>query len=203
MPQMKKIMILPAILLAAVTCARSVKVPPVYLSKSATALERLAAAEVRRYIYVTTGGLPAMVPIASLAEAKTPGLIIDKAGALLASGGFDDFAPARAPKLGAEDYWLKTLKKGGRPFLLVAGGDGPGVLYAAYAFAEKFGVRFYLDGDVMPDERSFSAVPASTEPAAPVRPARHPALPRFRRGARTGGTGMTTRPSWPSCPSCG
>ena len=172
MPHAKKILVLLAVLLTVLTCARSVKVPSVYLSKNATALERLAAAEVRRYLYATTGGLAAITPIASLAEAKAPGLVIDKAGALLASGTFDHFSPAGMPTLGAEDYGLKTLKKGGEPFLIISGGDGPGVLYAAYAFAEKLGVRFYLEGDVIPDDRIVFRIPDLDESGHPLFPLR-------------------------------
>jgi hypothetical protein len=172
MPHAKKILALSAVLLTALTCARSVKVPAVYLSRNASALERLAAAEVRRYLYATTGGLAAITPIATLAEAKTPGLIIDKAGALLASGGFDNFSPVKAPKLGPEDYWLKTLKKGGQSYLIICGGDGTGVLYAAYAFAEKLGVRFYLEGDVIPDDKIVFHIPDLDESGRPLFPLR-------------------------------
>ncbi|MGD0782182.1 MAG: hypothetical protein ABSA30_04890, partial [Candidatus Aminicenantales bacterium] len=172
MPHMKKIPALLAVLLAAATCARSVKVPPVYLSKSASALERLAAAEVRRYLYATTGGLAALTPIASLAEARTPGLVIDRAGALSASGGFDHVSPAKTPKPGPEEYWLKTVKRNGRPYLIIGGGDGPGVLYAAYAFAEKLGVRFYLEGDVIPDDKIVFRMPDLDESGRPLFPLR-------------------------------
>ena len=172
MPHLKKNIVFLAALLTAATCAHSVKVPPIYLSKDASILERLAAAEVRRYMYVTTGELAMLTPIASLAEAKASGLVIDRAGGLLASGGFDNDAAAKMPKLGPEDYWLKTLKKGGQPFLFIAGGDGPGVLYAAYAFAEKLGVRFYLDGDVIPDEKITFRIPDLGESGHPLFPLR-------------------------------
>jgi hypothetical protein len=164
----KKILALSAVLLAALTCARSVTVPAVYLSKDASTLERLAATEVRRYLYATTGGLAAITPIGSSAEAKRPGLIIDKGGALLASGGFDNFSPAKTPKLGPEDYWLKTLKKGGQSYLIICGGDGTGVLYAAYAFAERLGVRFYLEGDVIPDDKIVFRMPELDEIGRPL-----------------------------------
>ena len=37
---------------------------------------------------------------------------------------------------------------------VVIEGAGPrGVLYGAYRYAERLGVRFHLDGDVIPDER--------------------------------------------------
>lgn len=168
MPHAKKILVLSAILLTALTCARSAKVPAVYLSKDASALERLAAAEVRRYLYATTGVLAVITPVASLAEAKAPGLVIDRSGRLLAAGE----GAAGAPKLGPEDYWLKTVKKGGGPLLFITGGDGAGVLYAAYAFAEKLGVRFYLEGDVIPDDKIAFRMPDLDESGRPLFPLR-------------------------------
>ena len=35
----------------------------------------------------------------------------------------------------------------------ITGGSDVGVLYGAYRYAELLGVRFYLHGDVVPDER--------------------------------------------------
>jgi hypothetical protein len=42
-----------------------------------------------------------------------------------------------------------------------------GTLYGAYRFAEKLGVRFYLHGDVIPDER-LAAVPDVDETGRPL-----------------------------------
>jgi hypothetical protein len=173
MPHRTKTLVLLAFLLpAAAACDRSVKVPPVYLSQNATALERLAASEVRRYLYATTGGLAEIKPVAAPAEIKTAGLIIDRSGVLASAAGFDDFPAAKVPRLGAEDYWLKTLRKGGRTFLVIAGGDGAGILYAAYAFAEKLGVRFFLEGDVIPDEKIVFRIPDLDETGRPLFPLR-------------------------------
>ena len=43
--------------------------------------------------------------------------------------------------------------QGDRTIHLLVGGDDVGTLYAAYQFAEQLGVRFYLHGDVVPDQR--------------------------------------------------
>jgi len=86
---------------------------------------RLAAQEVRRYVYLRTGKL---LPIAEFG-----------AGIVLKLD----------PSLGAQDYRLK----GNGEALVISGGSDVAVLYGAYRFAEKLGVRFYLHGDVIPDER--------------------------------------------------
>jgi hypothetical protein len=49
------------------------------------------------------------------------------------------------PSLGADEYRIKSD--------VITGGSDLGVLYGAYRYAELLGVRFYLHGDVIPDER--------------------------------------------------
>jgi hypothetical protein len=132
-------------------CARRHAVPDVVVAADAGWHERAAAAEIRRYIYLRTGVLPA------LREVRSPARIPDKAVAVAAKGGslvrgLDNAgAVARIAALGPEDYWLKTLARGSGRFVLVAGGGGAGVLYGAYQLAEKLGVRFGLEGDIVPD----------------------------------------------------
>ena len=48
------------------------------------------------------------------------------------------------PSLGAEEYRITPDR--------IVGGSDLGVLYGAYRYAERLGVRFYLHGDVVPDE---------------------------------------------------
>jgi hypothetical protein len=52
--------------------------------------------------------------------------------------------------------------------VLVAGGDAIGTLYGAYRFAEHLGVRFYLHGDVIPDEPQAFRLPDVKESGAPL-----------------------------------
>ena len=89
---------------------------------------RLAAKEVARYVYLRTGELPAMVASAPAGEAA--------------------IALAVDPSLGPETHALKTEGLLTR----ITGGDPLGVLYGAYRYAELLGVRFYLHGDVVPDD---------------------------------------------------
>ena len=52
--------------------------------------------------------------------------------------------------------------------LTISGGSDVAALYGAYAFAEKLGVRFYLDGDVIPDTRIPFAIPPLDETRQPL-----------------------------------
>ena len=51
---------------------------------------------------------------------------------------------------------------------MVAGGDSIGTLYGAYRLAEHLGVRFYLHGDVVPDEQSPLDLPTLNEVGKPL-----------------------------------
>lgn len=127
----------------------------------ASGREKLAAREIRRYLYARTGEL---VPVAEMFG--------DADGIVVATQGHDilrEFGAALpSRKLEAEQYILKTVEQGGRRRLIVAGGESIGTLYAAYRFAEHLGVRFYLEGDVVPDERIPLALPDLDEKGSPL-----------------------------------
>ena len=52
--------------------------------------------------------------------------------------------------------------------MTIGGGSDLAVLYGAYAFAEKLGVRFYLHGDVVPDDPVPFVIPDLNETRAPA-----------------------------------
>jgi len=66
--------------------------------------------------------------------------------------------------LGPQEYRLKTEGES----LTISGGSDVAVLYGAYAFAEKLGVRFYLHGDVVPDEKIKFSLPVLDEIRKPL-----------------------------------
>lgn len=104
---------------------------------------RLAAHEVRRYVYLRTGVLLPIV--ARSGEGRAIVLQTD-------------------PTLTQQQFRLRT----DGPVLTISGGSDVGVLYGAYAFAEKLGVRFQIDGDVIPDDRVPLAWPALDETHQPL-----------------------------------
>lgn len=124
----------------------------------ASPAERLAALEVQRYVYVRTGELP---PIVTNAGASDRIVIARKdrraAGAL----------GSAARSLGSQEYLLRRTSADGSSAWWIIGGDDAGTLYGAYRFAEKLGVRFYLHGDVIPDER-LRSLPDVNETGRPL-----------------------------------
>lgn len=132
-------------------CAPKNSVPGVFIAADASWHERVAAAEVRRYLFLRTGRLPPLREVRSFARVPAKAVAVLEKGGSLAPGLNADVA-AKIAAFEAEDYWLKTLPGAART-VLIAGGSGPAVLYGAYQFAEKLGVRFGLEGDVVPDAR--------------------------------------------------
>jgi len=102
---------------------------------------KLAAKETRRYVYQRTGEL---LPMAESATGNIVSFKTDKS-------------------LVEQQYRLKSDGKS----LAISGGSAVAVLYGAYAFAEKLGVRFYLHGDVIPSRKIPFALPLLDETRQP------------------------------------
>ena len=116
-------------------------------SPDASFCERLAAREVRRYVYVRTGAL------------------LDIVEALPASG---DAIVMSTGGTEPEAYSVSTRQERKRRVLEIRGGSDVATLYGAYRFAEILGVRFYMHGDVIPDERIKFEIPIVNEQAKPL-----------------------------------
>jgi hypothetical protein len=139
--------------LSLVTCGRNVASPDIVIDKNASWHDLVAAKELRRYFYLRTGGLPVMSKLVSLSEVRRASIVIAQKGASILDGLPDGDAVQKIAGLGAQDYLLKTIPFFSKKLTLVVGGSGPAVLYGVYQLAEKLGIRFYLDGDVVPDSR--------------------------------------------------
>jgi len=122
-------------------------------------LERLAAREIRRYLYLRTD---ALIPIRS-GEGKLPAdgdlIIVGHSRQPLFHAEKDIQLTKSITSLKAEQYLLRTERGRGRKILRVVGGDPVGTLYGAYRLAEHLGVRFYLHGDVVPDQKMALTLP--------------------------------------------
>jgi hypothetical protein len=109
--------------------------PVIVIPQNPSATETFAAQEIRRYLYLRTGKLVETQCMASPhADAAMP------SNAIVLS--VDSNLPAEA-------FSLKTADNR----LHISGGSAVAALYGSYRFAEHLGVRFYLHGDVAPDER--------------------------------------------------
>jgi len=136
----------------------------------ATALEYLAAKEIRRYLYLRTGQLMPIVRydgrLPSTAELVVVG---DKSRpAVEKVADYDTTLSNSVEALESEQYLLKTWESKGKRVTLITGGDSVGTLYAAYRLAEHLGVRFYLHGDVVPEERVALRIPDMDELCKPL-----------------------------------
>jgi hypothetical protein len=141
--------------------------------RAASLMEQLAAREVRRYVYVRTGLLLPMLTEPRGALPKGNLILVARKDRPLARSGADAQVVATLDSLAPGSYWLKTVPNQrssatGAQVLLLTGGDDVGTLYAAYRLAEVLGVRFYLHGDVIPDERLDWELPVLDERAAPL-----------------------------------
>lgn len=121
-------------------------------SSQATGAERLAARELRRYIFLTTGEL---LPVVDDHADSGKNLILaaDKSRDFIQQAAAD-ILKERLGGLTNQQYFIKSIPRDGKVTLLIAGGDDSGTLYGAYRFIETLGVRFYLHDDVVPEEHS-------------------------------------------------
>jgi len=132
------------------------RVPAVIgIREQASALESLAANEVRRYVYLRTG---------KVMQVKK-GLISGER--IIVSSKDRDFCGEVGQELAPQHFALKTATAKGETTWWIVGGDEIGTLYGAYRFAEKLGVRFGVDEDVVPDEPLTGDWPQMNETGKP------------------------------------
>lgn len=144
MNQLKLYLCIVAVLeLLALQASAAVVVQP-----NAPGTQILAAREVRRYVYLRTGML---LPITEKLPNRGEAIVI-----------------ARDESLQPQQYTLKAKTDNGRKLLTITGGSDTACLYGVYTFAEKLGVRFYLHGDVIPDEKINFALPDVNESHTPL-----------------------------------
>ncbi len=129
----------------------------VVIDEKASRLERLAASELRRYIYLRSGELPGIkVDGGSRAATELDPqpdtlIIVSTKDRPLLESFLEGAVAGRVSSLSNEQYVIETFDRGPTKVALVAGGDPVGVLYGAYRLVEHLGVRFFLHGDVIPD----------------------------------------------------
>ncbi|MBL7154520.1 MAG: hypothetical protein ISS79_12465 [Phycisphaerae bacterium] len=137
---------------------------------NASSAEKLAAKEIRRYLYLRTGELVPIVPMDTELPAAAGLIVVGQKDrpAIRALAEKDSKLARAVNSLKPQQYLLKTLPSPKRPTLLITGGDAIATLYGAYRFAEHLGVRFYLHGDTIPDERIALEIPNLNETGKPL-----------------------------------
>ncbi len=107
----------------------------IVISPEDSAMETLAAKEVSKYLYQTTGILAPVVTNSNSESPRGRNIILIKSDVSMEAG----------------EYSVKSDNLEGGNILTLSGGSPVATLYAAYELAEQLGVRFYLHGDVVPD----------------------------------------------------
>lgn len=139
----------------------------IIIPEEPSSVELLSAKEIRRYIYHRSGVLPDILKSDNLPE-KLKNLIVI---AGMESPVLKEIYPSIGEiqgELKKDGYYLKSVQNKEQKILIVTGNNESGILYGAYAFAEKLGVRFYLHGDVIPDETIKFSLPDLDEKHNPL-----------------------------------
>jgi hypothetical protein len=141
-------------LLSGLLIAKAAAAPAVIVcAKDSSYAEKLAAKEIRRYCYLRTGDLLPIVDDLKAGEGRYRIVVGTKDRSVVQSLLNDKAIKKSVDDLKAEEYILKSPLTKERNVLLVVGGDPLGTLFGAYRLAEHWGVRFYMHGDVLPDEK--------------------------------------------------
>ncbi|MEI7728063.1 MAG: malectin domain-containing carbohydrate-binding protein [Verrucomicrobiota bacterium] len=126
---------------------------------------RLAARELRRYLYLRTGSYAEIAASLPTQSDTTVLLLLRQNDPLLKN--IPGNLATNVPPLATEQFWLHTVPSGPR-MICIIGGDDRGLLYGAYRYCELLGVRFYLHGDVIPDEPLKGNLPGANETGKPL-----------------------------------
>jgi len=149
---------------------KSSKSATIICSSKASLAERLAAKEIRRYVYLRTGILMPIIQHHRGVDSANPCIVIGRKdrGVIATMLAMSDALEESVVSLQPQQYRLKTLRKTKQPTVLITGGDELGTLYGAYRFVEHLGVRFYLHGDTVPDETIALELPELDETGKPL-----------------------------------
>ena len=134
------------LLLLSASCS-SHKLPVILCSDKASPTEKLAAKELRRYIYLRTGSVPEL-KIVSKTELLPDRyiLVASQQTANLLENSLKNVNDT-TKTLRHDDFYLYSTETG----LVISGGSDIGLLYGVYHYLQKLNIGFYLYGDVIPD----------------------------------------------------
>jgi hypothetical protein len=144
--------------------------PTITISSEATSTERLAAKEIRRYLYLRTGKLTTIIQTNNRPPLKNSLIIVGQKDSPVIKSitTRNTQLSSMINSLQPQQYILKTISQRQGQAVLVIGGDSTGTLYAAYRFAEHLGVRFYMHGDTIPDKLIDLKIPKLSEKGIPL-----------------------------------
>ncbi len=141
---MKKIA---AILLASILYNTAFSQVIIY-PQSGSVAEKLAAKEVRRYIYLRTDEKLTVQGSPSIPSTGDVILVANDDNPMV-----DDLRNQINQTTTPGGTIIKSLSENGRTILVITGNNSESTLIAAYRFAEHLGVGFDFSGDAIPDEK--------------------------------------------------
>jgi hypothetical protein len=139
----------------------------IHLSKTASKMEVFAGRELQKYVYLRTGAR-LDIEQRDTAPERSGFVIGHKYQPLVLATLGEHEQKATVAGLAAEQYVIATFDATPKRVVLIAGGDVTGALYGVYRMAEHYGVRFYMDGDIVPDGQVPMALPVVQERHAPL-----------------------------------
>jgi len=150
---MERIIILLVIAFNSIMAIAADKIAILYPANT-TLLETLSAKEIRRYLYVRTGLMAELIRADKLPAGYQTYIIVGTLGTnLIHSLSEKEESDKMFSDLHKQEFNIGTRSTSKGKLHVIVGGDDVGTLYGAYKFIEAMGVRFYLDGDVIPDEK--------------------------------------------------
>lgn len=122
---------------------------------SSSSSEKLAAKELKRYIFLRTGTAPSLTTSDNYIGLPLEDVIVVGVNSSnIITELKEEYGNVDAPNSdNRKGYLIKSFSKGGRNILVITGADTTATLYAAYRFAELIGCHFNLAGDVIPDQK--------------------------------------------------
>ncbi len=141
------------IMLLFISCTRPDNYSTIIVPDEATSQELLAAKEVRRYVYQRTGQMLSITHSGTLISDGTDLIVLARKDRPIIKNFNNEDLNMAVSKLSDQEFLLRTFEHHNTRITILCGGDEIGTLYAAYRLVEYLGVRFYLHGDVIPDER--------------------------------------------------
>ena len=136
----------------------------IWIGPRAADQEVMAAKEIQRYLYRISGKKLPIEELGSSLPKGKPAVVVGTVGSLPAR--LEPFGPKAAKLKGKSDeaFALSVGTRDGAPTALILGNSPIAALYGAYTFLEKFGIGFYLGGDVFPGTH----LPLKLQPIAEV-----------------------------------
>jgi hypothetical protein len=132
-------------------------------TRGSTYTEKLAASEIRKYVYQRTDSLLTILESDILPDQGEVILLARDDHPLVES-----FRSSIQDTCSWSGFILKSIRDEGRNILVISGFDCQAVLYGAYRFAEHLGVRFDLAGDILPDAKITLDISGFDEKSKPL-----------------------------------